>query len=111
MKKYILMLLMLSACCSNDDNDCTEEELAAKTAQRQYWHEKETKPELVSVVNGIKLYRIWTIEPSSKLENHWTYFTAPCGDVSAELSWEEMHGKVTEQIHQQINTAGSGCAK
>lgn len=101
-------LLLLAGCCDNNDNDCTVAELAQKNADRQYWHQKATVPELVTETDGIKLYRIWTIEPS-RLQDHWTYFTTPCGDVNAELTWNERRGKTHETKHQQISTPGGGC--
>ncbi len=105
--------LMLSACCDFNENDCPPEVRAQRQANRDYWDEKAKTPELISQTDGIRLYRIWTFEPSYKLQNHWTYFTTPCGDVNAELTWEEATGTLKtrhyEKHHQQIRTSGSAC--
>lgn len=105
----LFALMSLAGCCSDDDRDCTVDELAAKNEQAAWVEKHTTTPELVSETGGVRLYRIWTVEPSSGLENHWTYFTTPCGDVNAELTWQESYGKLSETRHQQLQTAGGGC--
>jgi hypothetical protein len=103
----IAAALLLAACCSNDDRDCTTDDLAVKNARRQWVEQHTTTPELISEQDGVKLYRIWTLEPQAR--DHWTYFTTPCGDVRGTVEWTERHGKASSTYDLNADTAGSGC--
>lgn len=97
----LLPLLSLAACCSYDNQgDCTPEE-REKVVER---HLTETTPELVLEKDGVRLYRIWTIEPNA--HNHWTHFTTPCGATSALIDYS--CGKnCHNQVRSDVN--GVGC--
>lgn len=108
MKKLgLLFILLISGCCQDNDADCTQNELIDKKAQQESEHKLETTPELVSIQDGVRLYRIWTFEPHAK--DHWTYFTTPCGDVSSVVEWQEQHGKTSSTESIRAGSSGSGC--
>ena len=95
----VLAALLLSACCSEDtQTECTQSQIADTKARNA-----PPTPQFVAEQDNVRVYRIWTREPHA--DDHWTYFTTPCGDVSAEI--EYLRGKSRRDIPANVN--GTGC--